>query len=325
MTRARGFTLVELMISVGLFGLIASGAMSLVMSAVRAQSHSTRVDVAQSGLRAGLDFITRDLLSASAGARSGTIRQGWNGVDVPSIAILTANNSATLPDALDLYLVDATVWATVTAPVIAASTSITVNSSVGFAINDVVQISDLTTAMLVRVTGIPGATTINIANPNTFPPSVTTFAAGSWLFKSRHVRYAVDLTNVSATANEGMLTMDLFDGANWTSNAQPLAEGVEDLQVAYGFDDTTPPDGVIFGPDPGANNDEWIFNAAGDALPASLANLRAVRITLVTRSTLAEPGTFTARPKAEDHAAGTADGFFRRVIRSEVTVRNFNL
>ena len=63
----RGFSLIELMISLALFGLIASGAMSLVMSGARSQSHSAHVDTAQSGLRAGMDFLSRDLLSAGAG------------------------------------------------------------------------------------------------------------------------------------------------------------------------------------------------------------------------------------------------------------------
>ncbi|MCU1278874.1 MAG: hypothetical protein JWM53_2420, partial [bacterium] len=55
--RTRGFTLIELMISMALFGLIAAGAMSLVISGARAQSHAARVDVAQASLRAAVDFI----------------------------------------------------------------------------------------------------------------------------------------------------------------------------------------------------------------------------------------------------------------------------
>jgi hypothetical protein len=54
--------------------------------------------------------------------------------------------------------------------------------------------------------------------------------------------------------------------------------------------------------------------------------LKAVRLTLVAKSTVAEPGTFPQRPAAEDRAAAAnTDHFFRRVSRTQVVVRNFNL
>ncbi|HEX8951387.1 MAG TPA: prepilin-type N-terminal cleavage/methylation domain-containing protein, partial [Polyangia bacterium] len=83
--KARGFTLIELMISMALFGLIAAGAMMLVLSGARAQSRSARVDVAQTSLRAAIDFITRDVLAASAGASTGQLTLGGSGLTVTSV------------------------------------------------------------------------------------------------------------------------------------------------------------------------------------------------------------------------------------------------
>ncbi len=109
------------------------------------------------------------------------------------------------------------------------------------------------------------------------------------------------------------------------SAAQPLAEGVEDMQIAYGFDDNG--NGVLT--DNGTAADQWLFNNAGDVAGAHLiTNLRAIRITLVVKGTSVDPGVsnLPARPAAEDHAAaGSTDGYIRRVLRTEIAVRNFNL
>ena len=111
----RGFTLIELMISMALFGLIAAGAMALVMAGARSQAHSSRVDVAQSSLRAGIDFITRDVMMPSAGASTGQITLGAGVVNaVNSRPPTTSATAPDLPtDTLDLYLVDGTVAAEV--------------------------------------------------------------------------------------------------------------------------------------------------------------------------------------------------------------------
>ena len=59
----------------------------------------------------------------------------------------------------------------------------------------------------------------------------------------------------------------------------------------------------------------------------TMANLRTVRVTLVVKGTSVDTGqTNFVRPLAEDHAAATTnDGFIRRVMRTEIAVRNMNL
>ena len=51
---------------------------------------------------------------------------------------------------------------------------------------------------------------------------------------------------------------------------------------------------------------------------------RAVRVTLVARSVgqLVGAGTVSTRPQIEDHAAGTADNYRRRILRAMVEMRN---
>jgi len=104
-----------------------------------------------------------------------------------------------------------------------------------------------------------------------------------------------------------------------TSNYEPLAEGIEDLQVAVGVD--TNNDGVIS--EDGTTADEWMYNASGDA--ALSGTVHAVRITLIARSVQQDIGAVSAykRPAAEDHAAAsTNDKYRRRVLRSMVELRN---
>jgi prepilin-type N-terminal cleavage/methylation domain-containing protein len=322
--RNRGFTLIELLISIALFGLIAASAMSLVMSGVRMQSHSARVDVAQSGLRAGLDFMTRDIMMASAGAAAtGKMIDGTSGAVIVPIVVTDGGSSGT--DKLDLYLVDASVNATVTATIPTSAATVTVNSTTGFAANDWIEITDYTNALLFKQsTSTPGTTQLTPTTAINYGTIASTYAPGALAFKVRHVTYAINSTMYAGsgvtTENGAALTMDLNDG----NGPQPLAEGIEDLQVALGFDNNA--NGSITD-DLGAaaNGDEWVYNNASDTPPASLANLKVLRITLVAKSTSQEQGPSTPRPAAEDHSAGTADGYFRRTVRSLITVRNFNL
>ena len=323
----RGFSLVELMIALALFGLIASGSLALVMSGARTQAHSARVDVAQSGLRAGLDFITRDLLSASAGASSGSLVEGASGTVLQPIVVTDGGSNGS--DSIEIYSIDASYMAQVGPnPVAAGAANINIGLGAGsyaFAAGDVVQLCNLTSGVIVRLTNASSSLlTGSVANTG----GLSFLADGSsYVFKTRHARYYILATQFGAATTSGQgsaLMMDLYDGANGASNPQPLAEGVEDLQVALAVDaDANGQIAVENAATAGA--DEWVLNNAGETPPLTVANLKAVRITLVAKSTSAEKGTFPARPAAEDRAAGTADGFFRRVVRSEVAVRNFNL
>lgn len=327
--RTRGFTLIELMVSMALFGLIAAGAMSLVLSGARTQSHSARVDVAQTSLRAAIDFITRDVLAASAGARTGQLTLASTGITVNAVNLALNNVGPNGEDSLELYTVDGTTAAQLTIAVGAGVSSLPItyeqssSGATGQFLSALpypayVQVSDLSSGSIVRLNAVtPTALTLG----ETMPAG---YAANGWVLPSRHVTYTVSsaLFGAASTGNASMLMMDV-NGAG----AQPLAEGVEDLQVAYGFDNDG--DGVVTD-DNGASagGDEWLYNAAGETVGAwSIANLRTIRVTLVVKGTSVEGGqqNLPARPAAEDHAGGSVDGFIRRVLRTEIAVRNFNL
>jgi type IV pilus assembly protein PilW len=336
-TRARGFTLIEMMISMALFGLIAAGAMALVMAGARSQAHSSRVDTAQASLRAGIDFITRDAMMASAGASTGIIIKP-NGTQVNAVDFATTNNNqnnngTTNTDKLDMYLVDGTISSEMTSAVLPGLTSLPVTyeltaisgqfPTTGFPYP--VQVSDLKTGCITNVSAVTNATLTGTLTVAALPAGCT-FASGlAYVLPSRHVIYEINNTVVSSAANtnNSMLTMSVNNAA-----AQPLAEGIEDMQVAYGFD--TDADNIVTEHASGnsADDDEWLYNAPGDTIKASMtiANLRVIRVTLIAKSTSIENGAlFNGIAAYEDHAAVAADGFIRRVLRSEIAVRNFNL
>lgn len=314
-TAARGFTIVELMVAMALFAVLSVGMLTTVSLYGRAQRNSAAIDVAQAGVRASLETVVRDLQMASAGSRGGTVYLA-NGAS-PQLLAVRLTDSSSGPDTLDLILVDTAVQATLMAGYATGQTTLTVSSTAGFAVGDLVQVCDLVTGVVLQVTAVGASTLTVVANANPLPRS---YVAGAWVFRSRQVRYYVDSTPYGA--QDPLLMFDP-DGPG-ARPGEPLAEGVEDFQVALGFDANG--DGTIASNGAAAGDDEWIGNVAGEVQPASLATLRSARVTLVARTVAAVAGTRGTRPAVENRpGANAADGFSRRVLRSEITVRNFNL
>jgi hypothetical protein len=132
-----------------------------------------------------------------------------------------------------------------------------------------------------------------------------------------------------------VLTMERIDGSP-TTGPQVLAEGIEDLQVAYACDPNA--DGVLT-EGPNTATDEWMLNDPNDVIATNNAlkcnQPSAVRLTLVARSLTEDNGidatlTDNGRPKAENHAVHTPDNNFytgrdqfrRRVLTTTIYPRN---
>lgn len=95
-----------------------------------------------------------------------------------------------------------------------------------------------------------------------------------------------------------------------------IAINIEDLQFAFGLD--TDGDNFV---------DTWI----GDSLPAALSNtqsrqVRLVRITILGRTATEHRGIDIPRPSLENNAEGsTSDGYRRKQLQVTVKVRNLGL
>ncbi len=127
-----------------------------------------------------------------------------------------------------------------------------------------------------------------------------------------------------------LLQMDRLDTA---LGPQTLAEGIEDLQVAYACDLRgaavgTLPDGILA--EDGTPVDEWTYNNAGDIPPINGCNRpQAIRLTLIARSSAPDDNLqefFNAglnrKPAAEDGIPGAPDMFRHRTISTTIYPRN---
>lgn len=102
---------------------------------------------------------------------------------------------------------------------------------------------------------------------------------------------ATELNPVLSRARVYAGTDQSWDGKD-TNLYEDIAEGILDLQVALGFDLTSPPDGVVAESSSSPASDEWLFNAAGDnpagapwsPVAGALPPLYYVRLNLLVRT-----------------------------------------
>jgi hypothetical protein len=199
----------------------------------------------------------------------------------------------------------------------------------------------------------PGSDVANMIPPTGYPSGGgTTGTAGIRNFgEFWWVQFAVRTTdkNGNYLSNQGIpvLTMERLDGAdpNSPSGPQVLAEGIEDLQVAFACDLNA--DGLLTeGQGAGKATDEWTLNSINDVAMNRAAKCNqpsAVRLTLVARSLTEDNGidanaNFNGPPTVENHLRATCcgdpsdpsttkpatccDQYRRRVLSTTVYPRN---
>lgn len=195
----------------------------------------------------------------------------------------------------------------------------------------------------------PPATVVNLV-PDTYAATPSTTSGIRNFGDFWWVRFAIRTKAQDGTAlttlgipgvthDVPVLTMERIDGSP-TTGPQVLAEGIEDLQVAYACDLNA--DGVLAeDPNNPANpaTDEWMLNDPNDVIATSNAlkcnQPSAVRLTLVARSLTEDNGidaalTENGRPAVENRARHTLDNNFttgrdqfrRRVLTTTVYPRN---
>jgi Type IV Pilus-assembly protein W len=150
---------------------------------------------------------------------------------------------------------------------------------------------------------------------------IRNFGSLSW------VRFSID-----ATGESPRLMMTRLDGLGGPTTPQILADGIEDLQIAYSCDLTPAapdgPDGIFSEGTDGAARlgDEWTYNVAGDQPAVSCVRPQAIRLTVIARTTVGDDnlaGAATnAKPAAEDGVAGAKDNFRHRALTTVIAPRN---
>jgi prepilin-type N-terminal cleavage/methylation domain-containing protein len=316
----RGFTLIELMISLVLFSFAIAGVLAVAVSMTQGFREQRAAVEAEGSVRVPIDFIGDALRQASPGAPTNNIQDAALCTTTGAISVTnnqTAIHDATITgwDQLDVIFASGAVVTSTRGVYAAGTTSMDVTDASQLAVGDSIVISDTNQGHLVKITGI-GGNTLTLApqcGGITLPPTGN-YAMGSLVIRAQHATFTLD-------AVDGIPTLMMDPDAGGPAVAEPLAEGVEDMQIALGIDANG--DGVIAEQGTGPGDDEWQGNFAGD--PLIVGPLRAVRVTLISRTTSGLIGNLNSfsRPAAEDHAAsGVLDTYRRRALRTLVEVRN---
>ena len=338
MRAKRGFTLIELMISLVLFSFVIAGVLAVAVSMSQGFREQRASVQAEGAVRVPLDFMADAIRQSSPGAPTNLVYDSYactglgltafNNPGTPS----GANGITAGTDKLDVVFASGAVI-TSTREVYNNNTSLAVTDATGITAGDSLVITDTSQAVLVKVTAVSGNTltlqSLNSACPATgiaaIPPANQAtiggpYPAASLVVRVQHARFWVGQVDGNPT-----LMMDP-DGNDATVDWEPLAEGVEDLQLVKGVDMAA--DGLGVENAASADADEWRFNNAADTDP-NTGTLRAIRITMIARTTSGLIGNLKSfnRPAAEDHAAAAAnsDNYRRRILKTLVEVRNMSV
>lgn len=300
MRRSEGFTLIEVMIAVGLTAILMASVLSIVRVQLRTFEQNDQILRAQQNERATMDFLESIMRRACGGVSGGSVGVAvsgataavvpcvryYDGANIATTALSTG--SASSSDAIEVIYATGTMttiastsgtFTTTTSPTLA------VNDVSNFALNDYVLVSDASyangyllkiTGITVTGTGVPLAGTLAFGPiPSTlssaayvFPSGSPTLGTGTPVFKAyTYSIYVAPSTLTNGYAN--MLVLDTNGVAStnhldWGNTVQPIVEGVVDLQVAIGFDNNV--DGTVTESTSSPSTDEWIGNASGETV-----------------------------------------------------------
>ena len=166
---------------------------------------------------------------------------------------------------------------------------------------------DFSHSVIRKITGAStGTTSDERIFTVTSSPASSIFGDSSGDISASYWRqFAYIVSTRTYSVSSGVLNIN----ENTGGGSQPLAENVDDLQIAY-LD---------------KNGTWYCYDSSHTTAPSTVSDLRAVRINLVLRSAIADPDYTGRRQAVEDHAAGGSDHYRRRYFRSFVKMRNMGL
>ena len=356
----RGFTLIELMISLVLFSFAIAGALSIAVSLTNGYREQRQAVATEMAVRAPMDFISDAIRSATPAIPSGAVVSGITEMACDATPCNGAPGTPIKPTIQDtqscqygaIWMVDGGTGATDELYVTYASgavitrphsptvgttfdpsvgTSISVANPTGIQPGDYLLVTDGNQGTIVQVSSTwvnPGynanGTSVTLVAPNCTSGSISVPAGGygdsALVIRVYRAHFYIDTTSYASPFGGFVPTLMMDPDSGGPAAAEPLAENIEDMQISLGID-----------VDGNGNIDptEWAYSAT---TPGALAGeVRAVRITLTARASQTLIGNYTNDivnspffyRGAENRGANIAhDGYRRRVLTSTIEVRN---
>ncbi len=319
----RGFTLVELMVGLLIAIMVIAAGYTVMTTSVKASSVNDETNQMQQNARVAMDMLSRDIKMAGFGM-VGPVGACTVGGNAAAIVPLDANTAGpdNAPDSVRLVV--PTLISTTTAAVgggAGASNQLTMTagsvaalSGDGFNAGALPQPISIAGTLSATVTGIAVdvlTLTSTIAAPQAFP-------VGAQVFWLRCITYAI--SNVAATCG-GIAPCLLRNGV-------PVADGIEDLQLAYGCDGCVlavnggVADGIVDDQAGGTANvfdqADFVSNSTWATAPMTPDKISLVRVSIVASQTRADTGFGERTQRAmstaavivlEDHNPSTDAGY----------------
>lgn len=310
----RGFTIVELMIAMVLCTILIGVAFQIAITIVRGYRQHQEAVAVQRSARAAIDLISDAVRNGSAGVPSARL---YDAAGCTAVAGIDVINSESGPDEVTVITASGGAITSVREDAITeTSSTVTVLDATGIAPGDLVIVTDFTTGHVLKVADVTdnGSTATLVIDVGGCGGMTFVYDVGALVVRAKVSRFYVEDL-------DGVPTLFLDPDADGPEAAEPLAEGIEDLQIAVGVDQGG--DGAIT--DTASFDDEWHYNSAGDDVPpaATTSPWRALRLTVVARTTTEDiGGEWSSPPSIEDHLGGAVDGHRRRVASTVVEIRN---
>ncbi len=342
----RGFSLIELMTAVAITGIIVAAGFTVLTSSNKATNATDQLAGTQQSARLAMELLAHDIKMAgfaSTGAAVGACAMPI----VPGDNNVAGNDTG--PDQVSL-LVPAT-SNTVTSWNLTAQAPATVGSSITQISLTTANINDMVSAGLVpgSYISLGGTPSVPVSVINAAGGTITLassigvpafFPAGTPVYLLQCVTYAI--SNNPATCGSAAPCL--------TRNGQAIAEGIEDLQLAYACDGCVTAinggiaDGTVDNQAGAAGFDaaDFVTNNVWATSPMTADKIRLVQVSLVARQLGPEMGLSEAQVKpvntpgpivVSDHNPSADAGYNlsdyqqwrRRVLVRTVQTRNLGL
>src|SRR5262245_35171800 len=285
-----GFTLIELMVGLALGVIVVAAAFTILTTTSKALRANEQVVDAQQNLRMAMELMSRDIKLAGFGNPGAAIGNCTSAI-VPNDQTPTGADSG--PDSVQLLVpatrtTGANRWTLFAATAPGGFTQITLQPgavadmvSSGLVANSYISIGGSATAQATAFNA--AASTITV----TVPPPVW-FQQNDQVYLLQCIRYQVVLPPDAGNLCGGhapCLTRGVAGGAGANAEA-PIAEGIEDLQLAYACDGCTAfnggiPDRLIDDQPPATNSfdqTDFLSNVPWNVAPLTPDKIKLVQV-----------------------------------------------